>query len=233
MVTLRTNEAAESAVRPRCIIVATRLFAAHGFDGTSVQAIADELGVTKQAVLHHFASKEALREAVLAAMLDHWRDTLPRLLVAASASEERFDSLFGELHRFFMGDPDRARLLVREMLDRPEAIRSVLRHTVRPWLGAVAAYIRDGQARGLHYAEVDPEAYLIHILSLVLTSAAGAATSAVALAPGAPGRARFHAELSRIARASLFRPAPAPAAPPPTAPTAPRRAVKRRPRPTR
>lgn len=230
MVTQRTNEAAEPAVRRRCILAATRLFAAHGFDGTSVQAIADELGVTKQAVLHHFASKEALREAVLAAMLDHWRDTLPRLLVAASASEERFDALFGELHRFFVADPDRARILVRELLDRPLAIRSLLRHTVRPWLGAVAAYIRDGQARGLHYPDVDPEAYLIHILSLVLTAAAGAATSAEALAPGAKGRSRYHAELSRIARASLFRPEPAP---PATAPSGPRRTASPRRRPTR
>src|SRR3954467_9239544 len=132
MVSARTSEPGESAVRRRCITAATQLFAAHGFDGTSVQAIADALGVTKQAVLHHFASKEALREAVLSAMLDHWRDTLPRLLVAASASDERFDSLFGELHLFFVADPDRARLLVRELLDRPDEIRRLLRETVRP-----------------------------------------------------------------------------------------------------
>lgn len=226
MVTARLPETAEPAVRRRCIAAATQLFAAHGFDGTSVQAIADAIGVTKQAVLHHFASKEALREAVLAAMLDHWRDTLPRLLVAASASEERFEALFGELHRFFVADPDRARLLVRELLDRPEAIRHLLRQTVRPWLAAVAAYIRDGQVRGLHYPEVDPEAYLIHILSLVMTAAAGAHVSAVALAPGAAGRNRFHTELTRIAKASLFR-VPEPAPPLPTPPT-PRRAAPAR-----
>jgi TetR/AcrR family transcriptional regulator len=216
MVTAFSSESSESAVRRRCITVATKLFAAHGFDGTSVQAIADELGVTKQAVLHHFASKEALRETVLAALLDHWRDTLPRLLVAASASDERFDALFGELHRFFVSDPDRARLLVRELLDRPDAIRRLLRDTVRPWLGAVAAYIRDGQQRGLHHPDVDPEAYLIHVLSLVLTAAAGAHVSAVVLAPGAAGRTRFHAELTRMAKASLFLPA------------APRRAAPKR-----
>ncbi len=204
MVTTHSSDSGESAVRRRCITAATELFAAQGFDGTSVQAIADKIGVTKQAVLHYFPSKEALREAVLAAMLDHWNDTLPRLLVAASASEERFDALFGELHRFFVADPDRARLLVRELLDRPDEIRRLLRETVRPWLAAVAIYIRDGQARGLHHADVDPEAYLIHVLSLVLTAAAGAHVSAVALAPGAAGRARFHTELVRIARASLF-----------------------------
>lgn len=233
MVKTRTLESGEPAAVRRCITAATQLFAAHGFDGTSVQAIADALGVTKQAVLHHFASKEALREAVLAAMLDHWRDTLPRLLVAASASDERFDSLFGELHRFFAADPDRARLLVRELLDRPDAIRHLLRETVRPWLGAVAAYIRDGQARGLHYADVDPEAYLIHVLSLVMTAAAGAQVSAVALAPGATGRARFHAELSRIAKASLFRPTEPPAVLPKTVPSAKRRTAPARQRPTR
>ena len=216
-------------MRRRCIAAATRLFAAHGFDGTAVQDIADELGVSKQAVLHHFVSKEALREAVLAAMLDHWRDTLPRLLLAASASDERFDALFGELHHFFVADPDRARLLVRELLDRPDEIRRLLRETVRPWLGAVAAYIRDGQTRGLHHADMDPEAYLIHVLSLVLTAAAGAHVSAVALAPGAAGRARFHAELFRIARASLFLPAAA-ATPATTAATTRRTA---RPRPSK
>jgi AcrR family transcriptional regulator len=196
----------QPALRRRCIAAATRLFAAHGFDGTSLQSIADSIGVTKQAVLHHYASKEALHAAVLAAMLDHWRDTLPRLLLQASASEERFASLFGELHRFFVADLDRARLLVRELLDRPQAIRRLLRVTLRPWLSAVAAYIRDGQARGLHYPDVDPEAYLIHVLSLVLTAAAGSHVSAVALAPGAAGRNRFHAELARLARASLFLP---------------------------
>lgn len=228
MVAATNSDSSESALRRRCIHTATKLFAGQGFDGTSLQAIADELGVTKQAVLHHFASKEALREAVLAAVLDHWRDTLPRLLVAASASDERFDALFGELHRFFASDPDRARLLVRELLDRPDEIRRLLRETVRPWIGAVAAYIRDGQARGLHYPDVDPEAYLIHVLSLVLTASAGAQVSAVVLAPGAAGRNRFHAELLRIAKASLFLPAPEPRARASSKTPARRRAPARR-----
>jgi AcrR family transcriptional regulator len=89
------------------------------------------VGVTKPAVLHYFASKEQLRRAVLDAMLTHWRDTLPRLLLAATASEDRFDAVFGELHRFFAEDPNRGRLLVREALDRPAELRRVLRSTVR------------------------------------------------------------------------------------------------------
>src|SRR5947199_374412 len=79
----------------------TRLFASQGFDGTSLQEIADEVGVSKPAVLHHFPSKEDLRRAVLDGILDHWREALPRLLLAATASTDRFEAVFGELHRFF------------------------------------------------------------------------------------------------------------------------------------
>src|SRR3954447_25063004 len=44
---------------------AAALFARRGFEQTSVQAIADAVGLSKAGLLHHFPSKEALREAVL------------------------------------------------------------------------------------------------------------------------------------------------------------------------
>src|SRR5688572_32832596 len=87
-------------LRAAALAAAMRLFAARGFDATPLQAIADELGVTKQAILHHFGTKEKLRDAVFEAMLAHWHAAMPRLL-AASASEDRFDAVLGELTRFF------------------------------------------------------------------------------------------------------------------------------------
>jgi AcrR family transcriptional regulator len=45
---------------------AAALFARRGFEQTSVQAVADAAGYSKAGLLHHFPSKEALREAVLA-----------------------------------------------------------------------------------------------------------------------------------------------------------------------
>src|SRR5215468_9124700 len=110
-----------TTVRDQALVAATRLFAEKGFGSTSVQAIADVVGVTKQAVLHHFPTKNHLRDAVLEAMLAHWQERLPRLLAAATASEDRFEAVLGELARFFADDPDRARLLLRETLDRPAA----------------------------------------------------------------------------------------------------------------
>jgi AcrR family transcriptional regulator len=44
---------------------AAALIARHGFEHTSVQAIADAVGLSKAGLLHHFPSKDALHAAVL------------------------------------------------------------------------------------------------------------------------------------------------------------------------
>ena len=59
------SRAPETDVHNATIAAATRLFAAHGFNGTALQDIADAVGVTKPAILHHFPSKEHVRQAVL------------------------------------------------------------------------------------------------------------------------------------------------------------------------
>lgn len=192
-------------VRSSILREATRLFAAHGFDGTTIQAIADAVGVTKPAVIHHFASKEALRLAVLEQVLQHWQRVLPELLLKATASEDRFDAVVGELHRFFASAPELARLILREALDRPKDVAGLLKGALRPWLNTIAAYIRTGQQTGRHYADVDPDAYVALILQFIVTSSASAALFVSAL-DGDRGESheRLSRETERIAKASVF-----------------------------
>ena len=199
MVAARTHD---NDVRASTVVAAMRLFAAHGFEGTALQDIADAVGVSKPAVLHHFPSKEHVRQAVLDEILSHWNEALPRLLLAGSGGGDRFDAVFGELYRFFSNNPDRARVVAREMLDRPAELRKLLRGSVRPLFGAIAGYIRAGKEHGVHYSDVDEEAYLIHVLLLVITATASAPVTSSALENDA--RSRFDREAARIARASLF-----------------------------
>jgi AcrR family transcriptional regulator len=58
------------ATRGQLIEVATRLFAEHGYEGTSIEAVLAAAGVSRGALYHHFAGKEALFEAVVAAVSD-------------------------------------------------------------------------------------------------------------------------------------------------------------------
>ncbi len=56
------------ATRARLIEVATRLFAAHGYDGTSIEAVLAESGVSRGSLYHHFGGKDALFLAVFEAV---------------------------------------------------------------------------------------------------------------------------------------------------------------------
>ena len=56
------------ATRGQLIEVATGLFAEHGYEGTSIEAVLAAAGVSRGALYHHFAGKEALFTAVLEAV---------------------------------------------------------------------------------------------------------------------------------------------------------------------
>ena len=51
--------------RDQLLAIAATQFAQKGFYGASIASIADELCLTKQALLHHFGSKEKLYGEVL------------------------------------------------------------------------------------------------------------------------------------------------------------------------
>lgn len=198
-----SRPAETGSVRERLIVAATHLFAERGFEATPIQAIADEVGLTKPALLHHFPSKEHLRTEVMSSILSYWNERLPGILLAATASDERFDAVFGELYRFFAAEPTRARFVAREALDRPSEARKLLRG-VLPVLEAIASHIRVGQERGRHYGDVDADAYVIHVLQLVIVAVAVSDVTSATLGAGVEGRARYDRELARLAKASLF-----------------------------
>jgi AcrR family transcriptional regulator len=56
------------ATRAHLVGVATRLFAKHGYDGTSIEAVLAEAGVSRGSLYHHFRGKDALFWAVLEAV---------------------------------------------------------------------------------------------------------------------------------------------------------------------
>ncbi|MGA2826178.1 MAG: TetR/AcrR family transcriptional regulator [Streptosporangiaceae bacterium] len=53
------------ATRAHLIDVATRLFATHGYDGTSIEAVLAGSGASRGSLYHHFPGKDALFWAVL------------------------------------------------------------------------------------------------------------------------------------------------------------------------
>lgn len=205
------NAPAPPDVRTRILAEATRLFAQRGFEGASIQAVASAVGIRKPSLLYWFPSKDALRDAVLEQLLSHWKDDLPRALAASSSGKDRLHSSLSALMEFFRQDPCRATLLVREMLDRPDAMRDLFRAHLQPWTRLVTDTIRMGQETGRVHADLDPEAWVMQLVTMAVgTIATGPVTAAMlAGAEDATVERQLH-ELVRIARTSLFNARPAP-----------------------
>jgi AcrR family transcriptional regulator len=79
------REIYSEATRTALLEEATALFAARGYAGTSLEDVASATKVTRGAVYHHFASKQALFEAVLD--LQEARATEEILAAAATAAD--------------------------------------------------------------------------------------------------------------------------------------------------
>jgi AcrR family transcriptional regulator len=211
-----TRSAASLDVPTRILHAATRLFAANGYEGTSLKDIASAVGIRKPSLLYHFPSKDQLRRRVLEAMLDRWNELVPRLLRAATSGEDQYDALLTETVGFFTADPDRARLLTREALDRPEEIGALVSRHVRPWADVVCRHIRKGQAQGRVHLDVDPEAYVGQIINLIISSIAIYTFIGDIAPPGVSAdemRRRHIDELCRVAKSSLFLSSPTPNTP--------------------
>ncbi len=104
-----------SPARDRYITLATEGFANHGYHGLSLANLAKTAGVTKQALLHHFGTKDALYNTVLEALTN-------RLLMSLNDTPDVSPKLRLILHfqDLLSGETDRtddARLILRYLLD--------------------------------------------------------------------------------------------------------------------
>jgi AcrR family transcriptional regulator len=82
------RELYSEATRAALLDEATTLFAEHGYAGTSLEDVASASRVTRGAVYHHFASKQALFEAVL----DLQEERATTEIVAAAGAANPWDA---------------------------------------------------------------------------------------------------------------------------------------------
>lgn len=194
-------------MRERLLAVATELFAERGFHGTSLQAVAEAVGIRKPSLLYHFPSKDALRDAVLDTMLGHWRADIAAVL-ARSRVRDQLTDVLAAMVAYFSEAPQRARLLLREALDNRVGLEARFRQHLEPWTGLLAEHIRRGQTHGVVREDVHPEAFILQmiVLGVGFVALSDLGDAVVAGAPHAD--ANLH-EILRIARTSLYRPRPA------------------------
>ena len=196
----------QNSVKDRILKEALRLFSEKGFEGASLQAIADAVGIQKPSLIYHFPSKEVLRQKVIESLIVYWNTELPRMLTASNDGTDRLSSTMTALVSFFLEDVNRARLVVREMIDRPEETFAVLSEHVSPWTRLIGDYLAMGQQSGAYRKDVDANAFMVLVMVMVVgTVAMGSVTSGMVSAPAKVERGPLMKELVRIVQSSLFK----------------------------
>src|SRR5712692_1507911 len=78
---------------------ALRAFGARGYDGTTLEAVAEAAGVRKQTLLYYFPTKEDLFAACVDALIDGLEKSLRRVLGGPDEGLDRVESVIRTLFR--------------------------------------------------------------------------------------------------------------------------------------
>lgn len=103
--------------KKKFIDTALRLFSERGFYGTSLADVAGELGLTKQSVLYHFKTKEALYGAALADASGRFEAIIDDVTALDQGAEKKLRFFLERLMEHAQVAPNDGRLVARELLD--------------------------------------------------------------------------------------------------------------------
>lgn len=144
----RPAEVETESVPQRLLAAATRLFAEHGFETTSVQQIVDAAGVTKGAMYHYFGSKDDLLYEIYARVL---RVQTARMEQAADSTEpvpQRLHAVAADVVATTAANLDDTVIFFRSMhLLHPDK-QAEVRAERRRYHERVRELIEEGQANG-------------------------------------------------------------------------------------
>jgi AcrR family transcriptional regulator len=159
----------EANTAERVLDAALHAFGTAGYEGTSLDALAAELGIRKQTILYHYSSKEQLLDAVIDEAGAELMAAVDTGLDGVGPGWDRVEAVVRSVFRLAGRRPELPGLL-REVsrLGAPAATR--LRHRLEPFVETATAFFDRELAAG-HMHHQDSQLLLLTAYSAVLGAA--------------------------------------------------------------
>lgn len=154
-------------VKERLLHVATRLFARHGFEGTSVQDIVDAAGVTKGAMYHYYDSKDDLLYEVYHQLLSMQQSHLEQIAKGPGTAEDRLRAAAADVVRTSLDNLDDTIVFFRSLHMLPDDKRAQIRAERRRYHDSFTALVEEGVKAGTFRADISADIVVHYFLSVV------------------------------------------------------------------
>jgi AcrR family transcriptional regulator len=170
-------EAVYSGKQIQILEVAERLFAEHGFEGTSVRDIAHEAGVNVAMISYYFGSKEKLLEAVFSHRVSAGRLVLEHILADTEMHPlSKIDALVDGMVDRMMQHKNFHRVMQHAQLTTGnEEVAHFINQTKMKNLELVNKIIAEGQRKKAFVKGVDAAMLMMTVAGTVYQAAAGSA----------------------------------------------------------
>jgi AcrR family transcriptional regulator len=192
----------ERATRDRILDEALLLFGGRGFEATSLDQLAVELGVRKQTILYYFPSKVDLLGAVIDRSAGELIEALEQAVTRAAGGFARIEAIVRSVFRLALRRPELLGL-VREVarLGAPAAPRLI--ESMEPLVERASRFLEQEMDEG-RFRQCDARLLLLSVYSTVV----GVATEvevlrAVGIEPTLRSTAARRRELLRFLRRAL------------------------------
>lgn len=131
-------------VPERVLLAATRLFAEHGYENTSVQQIVEAAGVTKGALYHYFSGKDELLAGTYARLLDLQSAYLEEYAALPASATERMRLVAASLARTILEHLDSAIVFQRSLHLLSDPSRAAFREQRRDYRRTFERILHEG-----------------------------------------------------------------------------------------